>query len=62
MALHKWDWCVAVALWAFRFPAPQHTYQDYFTFVTPDFIPKPIYVEVANYAHGRPYEYLEGGP
>ena len=46
----QWDWVDACAMWAFRFPAPAETYQDYFTFVTPDFDPKPIYYEVQKYA------------
>jgi len=58
-AQQEWPWCQAVCLWAFRYPWPQRTYQDYFTFVTPEFILKPIYSEVAHYAHGEPYEYLE---
>ncbi len=43
IALRDWNWCRAVALWAFRFPGEQHSVQDYFTFVTPQFLPKPIY-------------------
>jgi len=58
-ALEHWDWCRAVCLWVFRYPWDQHTYQDYYSFVTADFIPKPVYMEVANYAHGRPLEFLE---
>jgi hypothetical protein len=46
----QWDWLDACALWAFRYPAPAQTYQDYFTFVTPGFDPKPIYFEVQKYA------------
>lgn len=49
----SWDWLDACALWAFRYPAPAQTYQDYFTFVTPDFDPKPIYYEVQKYATGK---------
>ena len=45
-----WDWLDACVMWAFRYPAPAQTYQDYFTFVTPDFDPKPIYFEVQKYA------------
>jgi len=45
-----WDWLDACALWAFRYPFPQQTYQDYFTFVTPEFDPKPIYWDVQKYA------------
>jgi hypothetical protein len=46
----EWDWCQAVALWAFRYPWAAQSYLDYFTFVTPDFEPKPIYLEVQRYA------------
>ncbi len=46
----QWDWLQACVLWAFRYPAPAQTYQDYFTFVTPNFDPKPIYYEVQRYA------------
>jgi hypothetical protein len=52
-AWQEWDWCEAVALWAFRFPRPQPGYLDYFTFVTVDFTLKPIYVQVQRYAHGE---------
>jgi len=45
-----WDWLDACALWAFRYAFPQLTYQDYFTFVTPEFDLKPIYYEVQKYA------------
>ncbi len=45
-----WDWLDACALWAFRYPFPSQTYLDYFSFVTPDFDPKPIYYEVQKYA------------
>lgn len=51
-ALTEWDWCEAVCLWAFRFPWATQTYQDYFTFVTSDFAPKPIYLEVQRVARG----------
>jgi polysaccharide biosynthesis protein PslG len=52
-ALDEWPWCEVVALWAFRYPRPANTYQDYFTFVTTDFLPKPVYYEVARYARGE---------
>ncbi len=57
-ALEEWDWCRAVCLWAFRYPWAQKSYQDYFTFVTTEFVPKPIYTEVRHYARGEPFEYL----
>jgi hypothetical protein len=49
-ALRDWPWCKAVTLWAFRYPKPAYTYFDNYTFVTPDFVPKPIYYEVQRYA------------
>jgi len=52
LALRDWPWCPAVVLWAFRFPRPTRTYQDYFTFVADDFYPKPLYLEVQRYARG----------
>jgi len=52
-AQEEWDWCLAVCLWAFRFPWPTYTYQDHFTFVSADFVPKPIYLEVQRYARGE---------
>jgi hypothetical protein len=53
LAEAEWPWCPAVVLWAFRYPRPANTYQDYFTFVTPDFTPKPIYFAVQGYARGE---------
>ena len=51
--LEDWDWCLAFAPWAFRYPAPLRTYLDYYTFVTSDFQPKAIYLEVQRYALGE---------
>ena len=34
------------AIWMFRTPAPIKSYMDYFTLVTPEFIPKPLYLEL----------------
>jgi len=48
-ARDNWPWCRCVAMWAFRYPAPLHNYQDYYTFVTDDFRPKPIYLAVQEY-------------
>jgi hypothetical protein len=45
-----WPWLASINLWAFRFPWPNKTYLDYFSFVTPEFVPKPIYDEVKRYA------------
>ncbi len=48
-----WPWCRVVAMWAFRLPARRHNYRDNYTFVTPEFEPKPIYLEVQQYAQGE---------
>ena len=48
-AQQRWPWCKCVAMWAFRYPAPTHSYQDHFTFVTNDFQPRVIYLEVQDY-------------
>jgi hypothetical protein len=51
-AEQHWPWMQAVCTWAFRYPAPQHSYGDYFTFVSPEFVPKPIYEAVRAWATG----------
>ncbi|HUS17376.1 MAG TPA: hypothetical protein VM536_20465 [Chloroflexia bacterium] len=49
-ARRDWPWCQAVTLWAFRYPKPAYTYFDNYTFVTSDFVPRPLYYEVQRYA------------
>lgn len=49
-AEQNWPWVKVVAMWAFRFPAEQNSYADYYSFVTPDFTPRPIYEAVKEYA------------
>ncbi len=51
--IESWPWAKAGAIWAFRYPWPARTYLDYFTFVTPDFEPKPIYLEIQRYSRGE---------
>jgi hypothetical protein len=51
-ALTDWPWCSALVIWAFRFPRPTNTFQDYFSLVTADFVPKPIYTAIQEYARG----------
>ncbi len=51
-----WPWVDALCMWAFRYPRPAGTYQDYFTFVDPTFQPKAIYLAVEKYAHGEPWQ------
>jgi hypothetical protein len=49
-AERNWPWMQAVCTWAFRYPAPQRSYGDYFTFVSPEFVTKPIYDAVREWA------------
>ncbi len=49
----SWPWAKVAAIWAFRYPWPARTYLDYFTFVTPEFEPKPIYLELQRYSRGE---------
>ncbi len=52
MAL-EWPWLDSLSMWAFRYPAPEKSFRDYYTFVTPDFQPKPIYLEVQKALRGE---------
>jgi hypothetical protein len=51
-ALVEWPWVDALCIWAFRYPMPAHTYQDYYTFVDSEFQPKSIYLVIQDYATG----------
>jgi polysaccharide biosynthesis protein PslG len=42
----NWPYVQMMAIWAFRLPTPTKSYMDYYTLVTPEFIPKPIYNEL----------------
>jgi hypothetical protein len=61
LAWREWEWCEAVALWAFRYPRPASGYLDYYAFVTVDFALKPVYLAVQDYAQGgrRPVSRME---
>jgi hypothetical protein len=52
-AAAEWPWVLAVAQWAFRLPAPAGNYNDYYTFVRPDFAVKPVYEAVKQWARPR---------
>ncbi len=45
----NWPFVQMMAVWAFRFPQPTHSYMDYYTLVTPDFLPKPLYDELQTF-------------
>ena len=42
----EWPFVEMVAIWAFRYPAPTGSYMDYYTLVSPDFVPRPLYYEL----------------
>jgi hypothetical protein len=48
-ARERWPWCRCVAMWAFRYPAPLHNYQDHYAFVSNDFRPRAVYLAVQEY-------------
>jgi hypothetical protein len=52
-ARQHWPWCACVAMWAFRYPVSTYNYQDYYEFVTTDFEPRVIYLEVQAYTRGE---------
>lgn len=49
----NWPYVHSVSLWMFRTPAPTKSYMDYYTLVTPEFIPKPIYEELQKYTEAQ---------
>lgn len=51
-AVEEWPWCPVVAIWMFRTPQPLYNYQDYYAFVTPEFVARPIYSAVSEYTRG----------
>lgn len=55
-AYQHWPYCLCVAMWAFRYPARLRNYQDYYAFVTPDFEPRVIYLEVQRYTQSTACE------
>jgi len=46
----NWPYVETMAIWAFRVPAPSKSFMDYYTLVTPEFVPKPIYAAIKEYA------------
>jgi hypothetical protein len=50
IARTEWPWLQAICFWVFRYPWDANSYQDYYTFVRTDFEPKPIYLEIQQYA------------
>lgn len=51
-AEQNWDWLENLCIWALRYPADIHSYPDNFTLVNADFVEKPIYFALQDYARG----------
>ncbi len=49
----NWPWLETLCVWTLRYPAPTYNFFDYFTLVSPDFAPKPIYYELQKWARGQ---------
>ncbi|MCY3779893.1 MAG: cellulase family glycosylhydrolase [Chloroflexi bacterium] len=48
----NWEWAEQLCIWAFRFPADLQSYPDSYTLVSADFVKKPIYFALQDYALG----------
>ncbi len=49
-AEENWPFVKMIAVWAFRYPAATKSYMDYYTLVTPEFVSKPLYDALKQYA------------
>ncbi len=49
-AKKNWPYVETISFWMFRTPALTRSYLDYYTFVTPEFVEKPIYTAVRDFA------------
>lgn len=47
-----WAWLERLCLWAFRYPADLNSYPDNYTLVSANFVLKPIYYALQDYARG----------
>lgn len=48
----NWDWVENLCIWALRFPADHHSYPDNYALLSADFLAKPIYFALQDYARG----------
>ena len=48
-ATENWPYVEMLAIWKFRTPAPENSYRDYFTLITPEFVEKPIYTAIKTF-------------
>ena len=47
-----WDWVDQLCIWALRYPADLKSYPDNYTLVSADFVKKPIFYALQDYARG----------
>ncbi len=47
-----WDWARHLCIWALRYPADLKSYPDGYTLINADFLLKPIYFALQDYARG----------
>lgn len=47
-----WDWVERLCIWAMRYPADLNSYPDNYTLVSAEFVKKPIYFALQDYARG----------
>ena len=52
-AQENWPYVEVLGLWMLRTPAPSKNFLDYYTFITPEFVQKPIYTAVKKLARGE---------
>lgn len=45
----EWPFVEMIAIWAFRYPALTRSYMDYYTLVSPDFVPRPLYYQLQTF-------------
>ena len=51
-AKENWNWLEKLCIWALRYPADLNSYPDNFTLVNAEFVRKPIYYSLQDYARG----------
>ncbi len=48
----EWGWLERLCIWALRYPANLNAYPDYATLISPEFVRKPVYLALQDYARG----------
>ena len=48
----NWPWAKNLCIWALRYPADTNSYPDNYTLLSAEFVRKPIYFAIQDYARG----------